>query len=363
MAEYQLNRARMAAAPRALPFDIPNLQTQILPDGVVASAPLVALAYSYATLLFEGNATHSGKRVTIECGGNSLSIVLDSDGCGSISLLPFIRSDVFGSGALDNPLYCESGADFQQNNFRGYIDLAITEEQQLPISLRVHYVFGNYAPKGELVEDVWMDYDANGNTWVNVDAASHYNANGMPVDFEDNWCNINDIIEEEPYGDFVLPLDVAWFYGKDNIQFRTVNYHFHYDCRIGNVLKVRWLDNNGNINTRKFTVGSRTHGASVGSTWQRPHNDKEIILGYDRGKDQWNEYTPTETITIGDDCIPTVQYNWLKSIASSAVVEALMDGVWVRCNINGASIECNPKKEQFSATLTLVLPTDDVQQF
>ena len=71
----------------------------------------------------------------------------------------------------------------------------------------------------------------------------------------------------------------------------------------------------------------------------------------------------TMTITVGDDCIPMTHYDWLKTIASSAVVEAYIGGAWTRCNLGGASVECDPRKAQFSVSLTLVVPTDDVQQF
>ena len=363
MAEVQINRARLAASPMAMPYTVANLQTQILADGVVASAPLVALAYSYAVLSFEGNSTHAGNTIEVECGGQSITITLDGDGSATMSLLPYIRMAVLGVVTLDNPLYCDEGATFQQNNFRGYVDLTITETGQLPMTLRVHYIFGNYAPKGEEVTDLWMDYDPNGSTWVNVDAAANYNVNGVPVNFEDNWCKVNDIIEDDPGGDFVLPLEVAWYYGKDDIVFNTINYHFHYDCRVGNMLKLRWLDTNGNINTKKFTLAGRSHGGATTNTWQRPHAVKEIALGYDRGLDEWANITANETITIGDDALPIQQYDWLKTIASSAVVEAYMGGVWVRVNVADVSMQCDPRKASFSVTLTLQVPTDDVQQF
>ena len=363
MAEYALNRARLATAPMALPFSIPNTQTQILGSGVVATAPLVALAYSYAVLSFEGNSTHAGNKIVVACGDYSMTITLDSEGTAQFSLLAFIRNAVLSSGVLDNPLYCDSGADFQQNNYRGYIDVVITEEGQSPITIRVNYIFGNYAPKGEEVTDLYFDYDPDGETWCNVDSASHYTSAGLPTDMEDNWCNINEILEDTPTGDFYIPLEVAWYYGKDDIVFSAINYHFRYDCRSENVMKVRWLDANGNINTRKFTVAGRSHGASSGDSWQRPHAYKEIALGYDRGKDEWANMTANETITLGDDCIPVKQYDWLKTLASSAVVEAFIGGVWTRCNLGDVTIECDPRKEVFSATITLVVPTDDVQQF
>ena len=363
MAEYQMNRARLATSPMAMPYNVPNLQTQILQDGVVASSPLVALAYSFAVLTFEGNATHAGKKIEVECGGHSLTVALDSEGQAELSLVPFIRNAVLTSTVLDNPLYCESGATFQQNNFRGFVDVTITEAQQTPVTMRLHYIFGNYAPKGELVTDVYLDYDANGETWANVDSAANYNANGAPIDFEDNWCEVSQIVEDEPTGDFVLPIDVAWYYGKDDIYFSTVNYHFRYDCRSDKVMKVRWLDANGNINTRKFSFAGQSHGASVSNAWQRPHNVKEIVLGYDRGKDEWANITATENITIGDDAIPITHYDWLKTIVSSPVVEAFMGGVWVRCNISNSTLQCDPRKAKFSITLSLVVPTDEIQQF
>ena len=359
----QVNRARLATAPMAMGYTKANVQTQTLADGVIASAPLVALAYSYATLSFEGNATHAGKQISVVCGGYSITITLDGEGKAAMSLLPYIRMMVLGALTLDNPLYCESGADFQQNNFRGYLDVTITEDNALPITMRVHFIFGNYAPKGEDVTDLYFDYLPDGETWVNVDAASHYNSNGVPVDFEDNWCNINEILEDEPTGDFIVPLDVAWYYGGDNIKFSTINYHFHYDCRVANIMKVRWLDTNGNINIRKFVTGGRSHGGASGDAWQRPHTTKEINLGYDRGKDQWTDITANETLTLGDDVIPMTHFDWLKTLTSSAAVEVYKGGAWVRVNFGDASVECDPRKQTFSMSLTLILPTDDVQQF
>lgn len=363
MAEYALNRARLATAPMALPFSIPNTQTQILGSGVVATAPLVALAYSYAVLEFEGNSTHSGNKIVVACGDYSMTITLDSEGTAQFSLLAFIRNAVLASGVLDNPLYCDSGADFQQNNMRGYIDVVITEEGQSPITIRVNYIFGNYSPRGEEVTDLYFDYDPDGETWCNVDAASHYTSAGLPVEMEDNWCNVNEILDEEPYSDFVVPLEVAWYYGIDEIHFSAINYHFRYDCRTENVMKVRWLDANGNINTRKFTIAGHSHGVASSGSWQRPHNYKEIVGGYYFGKDEWSELTASESVTIGDDGIPVTHYNWLKTLGSSACVEALIGSVWTRVNLGDVTIECDPRKAVFTATLTLVLPTDDVQQF
>lgn len=363
MSETLLNRARLNDVPQGQPFSAPNSQSQILLSGVVASAPLVALAYSYAVLEFEGNATHSGNKITVECGDNSITIALDRWGQAELSLVPFIRADIEQHNILDNPLYCDESAETQDNGFRGYIDVSITEDGREPVAMRIYYIFGNYAPKGEMVTDLYFDYDANGETWVNVDDATNYDASGNPTAFEGNWCDINKIVESEPSGDFVMPLLVAWYYGKDDIQFANINYHFRYDCRVDNVMKVRWLDKNGNINVRKFVVAGKSHGASSSGSWTRPHNVKEIVDGYDFGKDEWHNLSANENLTLGDDNIPTTHYNWLKTLASSACVEVLLDGAWTRCNLGDVTIECDPRKATFSATLSLILPTDDVQQF
>ena len=360
MAEILLNRAN---AQHIEPYTKANSQAQTLLDGVIATAPLVALAYSYAVLTFEGNASHAGNKITVEYNGNSITIALDRYGQGELSLVPFIRDAVLSGGALSNPLYCDEAEEVQSNGFRGYIDISITEDGREPVAMRVNYIFGNYAPKGQLVTDLYFDYDASGGTWVNVDDVANYTAAGVPQSFEDNWANINELVESEPTGDFVLPLDVAWYYGKDNIQFSTINYHFRYDCRVDDVAKVRWLDTNGNINTRKFVVAGRSSGASTGSSWKIPHNTKEIVNGYDRGKDQWAELQANETITLGDDSIPTTHYDWLKTLSFSPCVEIFLNGAWTRVNLGDVTLECDPRKAVFSATLSLVLPADDVQQF
>ena len=359
----QVNRARLATAPQSLPFTRQNEQTQTLGSGAVATAPLVALAYSYAVLAIEGNATLAGRKVAVRCGGHSITMALDNNGCGEISLLPFIREAVLEADTLDNPLYCEATSTFQQNTYRGHIDVTLVETGHSPITMRVYYIFGNYAPIWDEVTDLYFDYDASGETWVNVDAASNYDTSGSPTDFEDNWCNINELVESEPTGDFVMPLDVAWYSSNDDIRFATVNYHFRYDCRVDNVVKVRWLDTNGNLNVRKFTVAGRSHGASVGDSWRRPHSAKEIKLWYNRGNDEGADITANEALTIGDDCIPMTHYDWVKTLASSAVVEVMLGGVWTRVNVGDATVECDPRKAVFSATFALVVPTDDVQQF
>ena len=363
MSETLLNRARLNNAPQNEPYSKANNQSQILGSGVVATAPLVALAYSYAVLEFEGNSTHAGNNIAAACNGHTITITLNTDGEASLSLVPFIREAVTLNNTLDNPLYCDSSATTQDNGFRGYIDVTITETSQTPMTMRIYYIFGNYAPKGEMVTDLYFDYDPDGETWCNVDDVVNYNASGVPTNFEENWCDINKIVESVPDGDFVMPLMVAWYYGKDNIQFSNINYHFRYDCRVNNMLKVRWLDQNGNINVRKFVKAGRANGVASSNSWVRPHSFKEIVDDYYFGKDEWFNLTASESVTIGDDNIPMTHYDWLKTLGASACVEALLDGVWTRVNLGDAKIECDPRKATFSVTLTLSLPTDDVQQF
>ena len=161
MSETLLNRARLNDVPQGQPFSAANSQSQILLSGVVASAPLVALAYSYAVLPFEGNASHSGNKITVECGDNSITITLDRYGQAELSLVPFIRADIEAHNILDNPLYCDDSAETQDNGFRGYIDVSITEDGREPVAMRIYYIFGNHAPTGEQVTDLYFDYDAN----------------------------------------------------------------------------------------------------------------------------------------------------------------------------------------------------------
>lgn len=344
--------------------NVTNLQT-ITSGGVTVNAPLVALAYSFAVINFVGVATNAGARYTITCGGHSITITLNSSGRASVSLLPFIRNAVRSSGVLDDPMYC-TNTTYIANNFRGSISVSVQPSGGTATSMTIYYIFGNYAPKAVTVRDVYLDYDANGETWANVDAISMYDSNGVPNDFNYNWCNINSLVSTPPTGDFDLALDVAWFYGSSVYKFRTITYHFRYDCRTENVIKLRWLDQNGNINCKKFVLAGRSHGGAPSASWKRPHTTKSLVHGvnpYDRGRDEWANITASETIAIGDECLPIAQFDWLKTLTSSAIIECYKDASWVRCNIGDASVECDPRKAQFSISLTLIFPTDDVQQF
>ena len=260
---------------------------------------MVALAYSWAVLQFRGSSSNNGQTIAVTCNGNTINITLDHHGNADVSLVPFIRKALQSASVQNEPLSSPHNVAYGANKYRGSLSVSIVGASS--ITMVIYYIFGNYAPKGEMVIDLYFDYDANGETWVNVDDVTNYTASGVPNGFEGNWCDINKIVESEPSGDFVMPLLVAWYYGKDDIQFNTINYHFRYDCRVDNMLKVRWLDTNGNINVRKFVKAGRANGVASSGSWTRPHNFKEIVDGYNFGKDEWQNLTASESITIGDD--------------------------------------------------------------
>ena len=46
-----------------------NTQTASLSGGITITAPMVALAYSYAIIQFRGSSSNSGQRITLTCNG------------------------------------------------------------------------------------------------------------------------------------------------------------------------------------------------------------------------------------------------------------------------------------------------------
>ncbi len=354
MSVIDMNRARLLL--ESLPYSLTNSQTMVLESGAVVTLPMVAVAYSHAMLRVDSGQANA--KLTITCNGVSVVLTLDDDGNGSLSLTPFIRSAVYGNHTLNNPLL--TSGSVCNNGWRGSMVVIITEAGEIPKAVSVSYIFGNYSPRGERVTDLYFDYDPNGETWVNFDNVDNYQG-GQPTNFTANWCNINDILEDEPSGDFTITLPTAWYYGNE-IWMTGVNYHFRYDCRSERVLKVRWLDTNGNINERKFTKAATQHSASSASVWHIPHDEKAISDGYYFGRDEWRNRQSSDVIVVGDDCIPITHFDWLKTIVSAPVAEVFVDGIWVKCDIADTNIECDHRKQIFSITLNLVMPTDDIQQ-
>lgn len=362
MAEQTISTT-IADAPMAIPTEVANAQSATLANGVAVIAPVVACAYSWALLMFNGSSANSGAKITINYESVSITVTLDNAGRGIVSLVPFIRESVLAHGALDNPLYCPDGEGQISNPYREVIRITMAEGDDAPTSMDISYIFGNYTPTNDIKRDIYRDYDPDGDTWCSIDAASNYLASGAPENFYLNWCNVNEILTAEPTNDFKIEVDCAWFKGLDDTLFDTFTFHFRYDCRRDNIVKLRWLDNNGNINTRKFVTAGRNYGASTSATWQRPQPLKLIMDDYNRGRDQWAAMTATETLTAGDDNIPMTHYDWVKTVASAPAVEAYLHGAWTRVNVGEVSLECDPRKSVFAITLTLSLPTDEVQQF
>lgn len=343
-----------------------NTQTASLSGGITITAPMVALAYSYAVLQFRGSSSNNGQTIAVTCNGNTINITLNHYGNADVSLVPFIRKALQSASVQNEPLASPHNVAYGANKYRGSLSVSIVGASS--ITMVIYYIFGNYAMQGKTKRDIYLDYHPDGETWCNADLASHYDSVGRPgADFANNWANANFIVGSTPTRDFDMPLDVAWFYGNYDVRFRRFTYHFRYDCRVANIMRVRWLDQNGNINVRKFVVGGRSHGGASGDAWQRPHTYKNFVAhsynSYDRGKDQWANITANETITLGDDAIPMTHFDWLKTLTSSAAVEVFKGNAWVRVNFGDASVECDPRKQTFSMSLTLILPTDDVQQF
>ena len=362
-----------------------NKKSVTLNDGVVVTYPKVALAYSFGVIDFAGTALHAGKLHTVICNGVSVGVILDKYGKGSLSLLPFICQAVINAGAMTDPLGFDSGEDEPTpNKMRGLLSeikilvqgatSAGDSDVNVDKTIMAYYIFGDYAPTTPPTE-YWRTYDSENDTPMNYDDDGYYTYNalnpelsGVPIslsDFQSNWARVVDVRGTEPTGDFTIVRTVAQFFGKDEV-FRDVTWHFAYDCRTENIVKVRWLDHEGNINQRKFTVGGISQGGAVGDSWNVPHNTKELVNNYDvywHGADLWQRITPQSSITLGDDAIPMNQYTWLKELATAVCVQVLVDNVWHRANITGGSIDADPRKSTFNMSFSLNIPTYEVQDF
>ena len=346
--------------------------------------PKVALAYSLNLLTFESNALKAGKQHVVICNGISLTVTLDAMGSAKISLLPFIRQAVLESGAMNDPLSFESVTDqTAPNKMRGQLTIQILKEglttvgnndENVDQTISPFFIFGDYSPMTPKFE-FWRTYDSDNSTPMNYDDDDIYSYNagdmsqsGIPTNltkFQNNWKLAIDVKGTAVTGDFTMTRTVCT-YSADTEIFRDVTWHFAYDCRTENVMKVRWLDHEGNINQRKLTIGSVSNGGSIGESWNTPHDTKELVNDYDvywHGADLWQNIMPQKTITLGDDAIPINQYEWLKELATTPVVMIKVDNIWQRCNITGSAIECDPRKSTFSISITLTAPTYEVQQF
>ena len=348
----------------SIPTYVGNHQSATTSSGVDVYAPLVALAYSYALLTIDGGVAAAGKRVTVECGDDSVTVTLNDRGAAELSLLPFIRAAVLANGALEAPLYMDAGKMSTPSPYRGLMSVGVTDFDGNRVGLPVWYIFGNFSPALRHPMDYYYDFDPYGETYCPIDIATNYAVNGEPLsDFDRAWVDVNQLVSEQPTGDFVMVIPTAHYNGNDAYSLDNRNFHFRYDCRTTNVIKLRWLDTNGGINSRKFTKTDRSRGAAAANQWQRQHAFKEVDEFYDRGSDTWADISATETLKIGDDGIAIRQFDWLKSLVSSPAVEAKFGNTWTRVQVSESSMTCDERRSVFSMSLTLVLPVDDVQQF
>lgn len=357
-----------------------NQTSETLTNGVTVYVPIVALAYSYAVMFFRGSALNAGKQHKIICGDISLWVTLDEYGRAEVSLLPFIRQDVLDNDAMADPLaFRSAGFTNAPNKLRGQLTIDVLKEgettagdndENIDVTLQPFYIFGDYSPLTPKT-DYWRTYDSDHSTPMNYDAETIYDsATGVPTslaDFMSNWQRVKDVKGGRTPNESFTMVKAVCCYNGGTMRTQNVTWHYYFDCREDNVLAVRWLDHEGNINQRKFTIGARSQSGAIGQTWNVPHTTKVITSSlndaYWHGADQWQQVTPQATITLGDDAIPIEQYDWLVDLATTVAVQVRIDDVWQRCNITGASVEADPRKKTFNISFSLTVPTYEAQQF
>lgn len=333
--------------------------------------PAIAIAFGYCTLKFSStNSAHDGGNVhTLTMGDYSIKVTLDKYGKAEVSLLPFIRAYMAQSGVLDLPLESDGSLTAVDNVMRGVFSLDVSEANTTDVeqTLTIHYIYGSN--QLEVIANKYRSLNTGDylGTWVTLDYFADNDSHGIPTD-DGDWiaCNYN-INRAFPSQTFIQAM-VTQYRGSSIVN-GGVNYHFIEDCRIEGVKAVKWLDKYGGINIRKLTFAGENFGASHGDSYTRPHHDRNISnVDYYHGDDKWEELTPTTTYNLGDDGIPMELFDWLSGLAASPVVEmwtGKVDGAgkWVRCNIGNVSVERDPRKASFSLSLSLIVPTDIVQQF
>lgn len=332
-----------------------NKDSTSLASGTLVTYPIIAVG-SFCVVTLEGSSLLAGEVRNITIGTNTIKVVLDSNGKGEFSLLPFMRVDALANNIQRRP--CAS------NQWRGQLTMTISEPDSSDVekTIDVFYILGDCPPQKAMTTDVWRTYNVDSLDFnmVAVDWATHYTS-GVPnslVLFKANWDNASGWVSP-PTTDKVVTFNVIQVCA-DKIYEGSLNYHFTADSRTEDVVQVRWIDADGNISSRKFTKGGESYGGGVSSSYKRPHSTKVLVLNsYDYGDDEWQNFTPQRTLTIGDDAITAGQWDWLCSLATSRSVEIYEDGIWKRCSISSNSMERDPRKAVFSFSLTLVLPTAD----
>lgn len=324
--------------------------------------PLIALATSWAVL--EINNAVAYATISVTCDGYTNKITIGTDGSAKMSLYPFIINAV--SASLDNPIPTDGSATTALNKWRGVLSLTITDGTATA-TIQVPYIYGGAHPT-TLEKGRYLDFIAEGElgSWATLELATWYNANGTISSLQD-WqnCNINlnNYLSPQPTTDTTATIAVVMFCGGD-IVFDDQILHLHYDCRVDNMVRVKWLDAKGGINTRQFTCASESRGGATSSTYTRHQWQRAKDSDYWAGADKWGQRAATRKITLGDDGISAKHFSWIASLVESSCVEVWMDGVWQRCNIADSELSHDPRKGLFSVTLTFELaPIYELQQF
>ena len=329
----------------------------MLTSGTRLYSPKIAVA-SYCVLEFDGSSLQAGEVRFITVGGNTVKVVLDANGKAKLSLMPFMRADAAANNLQNNP--CAS-----TNYWRGSLSVGVSEpaSYDTETTLTIYYILGDCPPRKVAVTELWRTYNmgvgANYNVLA-VDWADHYTS-GVPnslVSFRSCWDDAASWLTK-PENDNDITCEVQQV-NAGQIVSGNIVYHFTTDKRTENIIQVRWIDQRGDLNTRKFTLGGDNYDAAASGAYQRPHDVKSIVSNtYYAGRDEWANITPQRTLTFGDDAIPMGQWEWLNSLASSQVVEYYADGIWKRCNITESGMERDPRKASFNVSFKISVPTDE----
>ena len=319
--------------------------------------PKIAVG-SYCTLTFEGSSLTAGEVRFITVGSDTVKVVTDEYGNASLSLMPFMRADAASNNLQNNP--CVS-----TNYWRGSLTLTVSlpDDSTVESTVTIYYILGDCPPRKDIVTEYWRTYNMGMPTNYNVcavDWANHYTS-GTPNNltaFRACWDNPSTWVTP-PENDNDITVEVLQVCSS-SIKTGNVTYHFTTDKRTENVIQVRWIDQRGNLNTRKFILGGEGYSAASEGAYKRPHDTKVIVSNsYDYGRDEWVNVTPQRTLTFGDDAIVMGQWEWLNSLAASQVVEFYKDGIWHRCNIVDSAMERDPRKSTFNVSFKISVPTDE----
>lgn len=336
---------------------------------VSVEIPVVALAFGWSKVVFDGDAYTAGNTFRLTMGNDSIDVVLDGLGKGETSLLPFIRAYMAQQKAQDLPLETDALEEVMDSAEHNYFTLTIKDlAADTTTNVVIYFIYGTNVLQSRTDKYINFNTGDSLGTWQTLEYFEDNDQYGVPTD-ADAWreCNYNLNIHLDSPSD-VEQLEVSVYRG-DKIVNESVNYHLIPDCRVTNVRAVKWLDRFGGINIRKLTLAEEDTTSVRSNSYQRPHSDLNIADGdYYHGDDKWESIEAVTTINLGDDAIPMELYEWLKELATSPVVEywdgkVNGDGKWVRCNVSGSSFKRDTRKSTFSLTLTLTLPSYAVQQF